>query len=125
MSSLKISYLLDKLMLDDDFSSMLEKSISNIMKDGKIDAFDIPEIVYVISELISKTPKITLTAENLSDLVNEFINFIVKKYNVTNIETNNDTFKNLINSSIKLLLFNPKIKKELNSCCSKINVFCK
>ncbi len=125
MSSLKISYLLDKLMLDDSFSTMLEKSISNIIKDGKIDAFDIPEIILVISELINNTPKITLTADNLSDLVNEFIKFIVKKYNVTNIEIDNDNFKNLINSSIKLLLFSPKIKKELNACCSKINVFCK
>lgn len=125
MAPLKISYLLDKLMLDDDFSSTLEKSINNIMKDGKIDMYDIPEIVLIISELVTKTPSITLTAENLTDLVSELITFITKKYNITVVETESESFKRVLNSSIKLLLFNPKVKKQLATCCSKFNVFCK
>lgn len=125
MSTLKISYLLDKLMLDDDFSNTLEKSINNIMKDGKIDMYDIPEIVLIISELVTKTPTITLTADNLTDLVAELITFITKKYNVEIVDANNESFKRILNSSIKLLLFNPKVKKQLETCCSKFNVFCK
>jgi len=125
MSSLKISYLLDKLMLDDDFSNTLEKSINNIMKDGKIDMYDIPEIVLIISELVTKSPTITLTSENLSDLVAELITFITKKYNITIVDTENENFKRVLNSSIKLLLFNPKVKKQLTTCCSKLNVLCK
>jgi hypothetical protein len=125
MSNLKISYLLDKLMLDDDFSSVLEKSINAIMKDGKIDMYDIPEIVLIISELITKTPTITLTVENLTDLVSELITFITKKYNITIVDTETENFKRILNSSIKLLLFNPKVKKQLKACCSKFNVLCK
>ena len=125
MSNLKISYLLDKLMLDDDFSSVLEKSINAIMKDGKIDMYDIPEIVLIISELITKTPTITLTVENLTDLVSELITFITKKYNITIVDTETENFKRILNSSIKLLLFNPKVKKQLKACCSKFKVLCK
>jgi hypothetical protein len=125
MTTLKISYLLDKLMLDDDFSNTLEKSINNIMKDNKIDMYDVPEIVLIISELVTKSPSISLTAENLTDLVSELINFITKKYNITIVENESETFKRVLNSSIKLLLFNPKVKKQLEKCCSKFNVFCK
>lgn len=125
MASLKISYLLDKLMLNNQFSTNLENAINNIIKDGKLDHCDLPEIILIISELITNTPSITLTAENLSDLINELITFIVKKYNLTSADTQNENFKRLINSSVKLLLFNPKIKEKLGPCCSKFNVICK
>ena len=125
MTDLKISYLFDKLLTNDDFSKNLQKSIENIMKDGKIDQYDIPEMVFIITDLINNTPSITLTAENLSDLVKKLFEFIVKEYKLTSDEVQMANFSRLIESSIKLVMFQPKIKDAVNKCCNRFNVFCK
>lgn len=125
MTDLKISYLFDKLLTNDDFSKNLQKSIENIMRDGKIDQYDIPEIVFIITDLINNTPSITLTAENLSDLVKKLFEFIVKEYKLTIDETQMASFSRLIESSIKLVMIQPKIKDAVNKCCNRFNLFCK
>ena len=84
------------------------------MKDGKIDQYDIPEMVFIITDLINNTPSITLTAENLSDLVKKLFEFIVKEYKLTPDETQMSNFSRLIESSIKLVMLQPKIKDAVN-----------
>ena len=125
MSDFKINYLLDRLMLDDDFNKPFQKSLENIMKDGKIDQYDIPEIIFIVTSLINNTPSITLTAENLSELVKKLFEFIVKEYKLTPDETQMASFSRLIESSIKLVMLQPKIKDAVNKCCNRFNIFCK
>ena len=81
MSELSVLYILDKLLLEQDFSKKLEVSIENIMKDGKIDQYDIPEIIYIISELITRTPNLNLTPENLSEVIKKLVDLICKNEN--------------------------------------------
>ncbi len=111
--------------MDDNFSKTLQTHIENIMKDGKIDQYDIPDIVLVIGELLSKEPKLTLTSELLSELIQELIIFIIKKYQLKADEQQIDTFNRLVESSIKLIMFQPKIKEKVNGCLNRINIFCK
>ncbi len=125
MTNIKVSYLMDKLLMDDNFSKTLQTHIENIMKDGKIDQYDIPDIVLVIGELLSKEPKLTLTSELLSELIQELIIFIIKKYQLKADEQQIDTFNRLVESSIKLIMFQPKIKEKVNGCLNRINIFCK
>ena len=125
MTTLKVSYLMDKLLMDDEFSKTLQTHIENIMKDGKIDQYDIPDIVLIIGELLSKEPKLTLTSELLSELIKELIVFIVKKYSLKADESQIESFNRLVESSIKLIMFQPKIKEKVNGCLNKINIFCK
>jgi hypothetical protein len=125
MTTLKVSYLMDKLLMDDEFSKTLQTHIENIMKDGKIDQYDIPDIVLIIGELLIKEPKLTLTSELLSELIKELIVFIVKKYSLKADESQIESFNRLVESSIKLIMFQPKIKEKVNGCLNKINIFCK
>ena len=118
MSDLKINYLLDKLMTDNEFSKTLQKSLENIMRDGKIDQYDIPEIIFIVTSLINNTPSITLTAENLTDLVRKLFDFIIREYKLTPDETQKENFNRLIESCIKLVMIQPKLKDAVNKCCA-------
>ncbi len=118
MSELSVLYILDKLLLEQDFAKKLEVSIQNIMKDGKIDQYDLPEIIYIIGELITKTPKLNLTPENLSEVIKNLVNLICKKYKLIPDETQQESFDRLITASVKLLLLNTNIKEKTTKCWS-------
>ncbi len=111
MSELSVLYILDKLLLEQDFSKKLEVSIENIMKDGKIDQYDIPEIIYIISELITRTPNLNLTPENLSEVIKKLVDLICKKYKLSPDERQQESFDRLITASVKLVLLNTNIKE--------------
>lgn len=119
MSDLSVLYILDKLLLEQDFAKKLEASIENIMKDGKIDQYDIPEIIYLISELITRTPKLNLTPENLSEVIKKLVDLICKKYKLVPDERQQESFDRLITASVKLVLLNTNIKdiKEKTTKC--------
>jgi hypothetical protein len=123
----KVVYLLDKIMLDDETSKCIKTSIDNIMHDGKIDQYDIPEILFLITEIMNNTSVVNtkLTVENLASLIKELYKFIEKQYNLVPDESQKAGFDRLINSCIKLILFQPKVKTGINNCLNKLNTCCK
>ena len=122
----KVAYLLDKIMLDDKTSERIKTSIDNIMRDGKIDNYDIPEILFIITDIINNTNVNTkLTPENLASLIKELYKFIEKQYNLVPDESQKAGFDRLIDSCIKLVLFQPKVKNALTNCLNKLNMCCK
>jgi hypothetical protein len=124
---LKVAYLLDKIMLDDETSKCIKTSIDNIMQDRKIDQYDIPEIIFLIAEIMNNSSVVNtkLTPENLASLIKELYKFIEKQYNLVPDESQQAGFERLIDSCIKLILFQPKVKTGLNNCLNKLNACCK
>ena len=116
--SLKVNYLLDKIMLDEETSKRIKSSIDNIMRDGKIDQYDIPEIIFLITEIMNNSSVVNtkLTAENLASLIKELYKFIEKQYNLVPDESQKAGFDRLIDSCIKLILFQPKVKTSITNC---------
>jgi hypothetical protein len=114
----KVAYLLDKIMLDDETSKLIKTSIDNIMRDGKIDKYDIPEILFVITDIMNNSSVVNtkLTAENLASLIKELYKFIEKQYNLVPDESQKAGFDRLIDSCIKLILFQPKLKTAITNC---------
>ena len=123
----KVAYLLDKIMLDDEASKSIKTSIDNIMKDGKIDQYDIPEILFLITDIINNSTVVNakLTPENLASLIKELYKFIEKQYNLVPDESQKAGFDRLVNSCIKLILFQPKVKTGIKNCLNKLNTCCK
>ena len=123
----KVAYLLEKIMLDDETSKCIKSSIDNIMRDGKIDQYDIPEILLLITEIMnnSNVVNIKLTADNLTSLIKELYKFIEKQYNLVPDESQKEGFDRLIDSCIKLVLFQPKVKNTIKNCLNKFNTCCK
>ena len=123
----KVAYLLEKIMLDDETSKCIKSSIDNIMRDGKIDQYDIPEILLLITEIMNNSNVVNtkLTADNLTSLIKELYKFIEKQYNLVPDESQKEGFDRLIDSCIKLVLFQPKVKNTIKNCLNKFNTCCK
>ena len=123
----KVAYLLEKIMLDDETSKCIKSSIDNIMRDGKIDQYDIPEILLLITEIMNNSNVVNtkLTADNLTSLIKELYKFIEKQYNLVPDESQKEGFDRLIDSCIKLVLFQPKVKNTIKNCLNKFNMCCK
>ena len=123
----KVAYLLEKIMLDDETSKCIKTSIDNIMRDGKIDQYDIPEILLLITEIMNNSNVVNtkLTADNLTSLIKELYKFIEKQYNLVPDESQKEGFDRLIDSCIKLVLFQPKVKNTIKNCLNKFNMCCK
>ena len=123
----KVAYLLEKIMLDDETSKCIKSSIDNIMRDGKIDQYDIPEILLLITEIMNNSNVVNtkLTVDNLTSLIKELYKFIEKQYNLVPDESQKEGFDRLIDSCIKLVLFQPKVKNTIKNCLNKFNTCCK
>jgi hypothetical protein len=52
------------------------------MHDGKVDQYDIPEIVFVISDTVNSLPSFQVTSDVLPVLIKMLYNFIVDTYNL-------------------------------------------
>ena len=125
--SLKVAYLLDKIMLDEETSKRIKSSIENIMRDGKVDQYDIPEILFLITDITtnSNVIKTKLTPEDLAALIKELYKFIEKQYNLVPDEIQKAGFERLIDSSIKLIFLQPKVKSAIKCGLNKFNTCCK
>jgi len=112
------------MSLVDDISSFnlrVDKSLKSIMKDGKIDHNDIPEIVLLITELISSPNSSKMTIDQMIELINDMYEYIMSHYNLfpQDIEQK-ENFKRLFDVSVKLVMIQPNVKKTCKTCFSCI-----
>ena len=93
---------LDFITNNKNIMFQIQNNVNSIMKDGKIDIDDIPEIIFIISYAISSL-NTNLTDEDLSILIKNLFNLIIK----------DDTTKynKIIDSTIKLVLLKINTKK--------------
>ena len=58
------------------FLKTIEGNIKFIMKDGKVDAYDIPEIMTIVTECYNNLGKIKVTYEELPNVLREIVDYI-------------------------------------------------
>ena len=103
------------------FHLRIDKSVKNIMKDGKIDINDIPEIVLLITDLINVPSSSKMTIEQLGEMINEMYGYIMSHYNLfPEDEHQKEQFKCLFDMCVKLVLIQPNVKKAFKKCFSCI-----
>ena len=107
--------LFKAITTDSGFLARVKISVDKIMHDGKVDQYDIPEIVFVISETVNSLPSFQVTSEVVPVLIKMLYNFIVDTYNLVPADKKAD-FERMVDSSLRLLMLQPKIKEGLNSC---------
>jgi hypothetical protein len=86
-----------------------------IKKDGKVDQYDVPEIVFVISETINSRASFQITRELLPALIKMLYNFIVDTYKLVP-EDKKAEIERLVDSSLRLLMLQPMVTEGLNRC---------
>jgi hypothetical protein len=106
------------LTTDEAFLKRVETSVTEIMKDGKIDQYDIPELILLISDVITQLPNASLTPDSFEALITLLYNFIVNKYNLIPTDGNTEGFKRLFESSMRLALLQPTVEKAMKNCFS-------
>ena len=117
--SLTVQDVFNLLSADPKFISRLETSINNIMKDGKIDQYDVPEIVFIITDAYNQMSIFRLTSEDLPKLFKMIYSFIVDKLNLIP-EDKKLEFERLVDSALKLVMMQPVVNQAVTSCFAKI-----
>jgi len=107
--------LFKTITTDSGFLARVKISVDKIMHDGKVDQYDIPEIVFVISDTVNALPSFQVTSDVLPVLIKMLYNFIVDTYNLVPEDKKAD-FERMVDSSLRLLMLQPKIKEGLNRC---------
>lgn len=104
-----IGKVIELLVDTPEFKIKVEKTIKEILKDGKVDLSDIPELVHLIIECYNNVPKVKLTKDELPDFVVGIFNYIDEKYKIIP-EDKRGMIQMILLSSVKLVLMAPKIK---------------
>ena len=100
---------------------LIDISVKKMLSDGKIDQYDIPELILLLTQL-SSTHFLPTTIEGLNDKIIELYHYVMKKYNLypKNVDER-EVFDKLFKSSVKLVLFQPvlqtKCKKFWGGIC--------
>jgi hypothetical protein len=107
-----------RLIVDDsDFIDKVEKSIKNILDDGKVDELDIPEFIFLIMETYNSLPEAKLTKKEIPEFISCIFNYLVEKYNLIPLEEQRFKYEKMLVSSIKLVLMVPQFKNlKICSC---------
>jgi hypothetical protein len=92
---------------------LIDQSIQKILTDGKIDQYDIPELVLLISQLISSSSIVPTSTEDLETKINETYQYAMARFNLyPQVAEEKEAFDRLFKSSMKLVLFQPLIKSK-------------
>jgi hypothetical protein len=103
------------IIQDKKFLENVKSSVNNIMLDGKVDISDVPEIILLITTTINTFNNLNINESMLPELIKKIFDFIVPN--------KNPEFDKIINSAIKLVMFQPIIQKEVKKCCNFFSCF--
>ena len=112
----KLAKVFNIIVDDKFFIQRVKQGIDSIMKDGKIDQYDIPEILLLITDLIVTSEQKKVTQEELENSINCLYQYIMNHYKLfPEDETQRESFKKLFEVSVKLIMVQPKVKKGCKS----------
>ena len=103
------------IIQDKKFLENVKSSVNNIMLDGKVDISDVPEIILLITTTINTFNNLNINESMLPELIKKIFDFIVPN--------KNPDFDKIVNSAIKLVMFQPIIQKEVKKCCNFFSCF--
>ena len=111
-----------KLLVNNDrFISVVEENMKIIMKDGKVDSYDIPLIMEIVMDCYNNLGKVKVTYDELPDILLEVVKYIFEKYDIVP-DDEEEKFEKMINSIITLIMLKPNIKKK---CLKLKSILCK
>ena len=110
-----VNEVFEALTKDEKFLAAVKVSVDKILHDGKVDQSDIPELVFILSETMNNLSSFHLTIDLIPVAIKMVYKFIVDKYNLVPEDKKAD-FERIVDSSLRLLMFQPKIRSGLTAC---------
>ena len=94
----------------------IDTAVKKIAMNGKLDKHDMPTLVFLLIDL-ALTPTVKMTDEMIHTKMREMYNYIMNHYNLyPEDEAEKASLNQLFEMSMRLVLFQPNIKKKCKSC---------
>jgi hypothetical protein len=104
-----------KLVDDPIFLKIIETKLQSIMKDGKIDKKDIPDIMILVIYCTNNLKKLKVSYNELSNVLEEMIMYLLDHFNVVP-EESKEEFRSMTKSMVELVMLQPKVQSCFSSC---------
>ena len=103
------------ILNDPEFVKDIKESLDKILKDGKVDMTDAPEIILLVTLGYNKAKNFAVPYEQLGDLLTTLANNIIEKYDLIP-DGLKPEFDKILQSSITLILLSPNVQSSCISC---------
>ncbi len=103
-----------KLVDDPVFLKIVEAKLKSVMKDGKIDKNDIPDIIIMVVYCTNNLKKFNLKYNELSEVLEETIMYLLNHFDVIPEECKED-FRLMTHSMVELVMMQPRVKSCMTS----------
>lgn len=120
--STTVKDLFTKLTNDSEYVQRVKEGVQRIMADGVINQWDVPDIVLIITDTYNTMSQVSLTYDDLPELIRLVYNWIVESFNLIPVEKRGE-FERFINTAIKLVMLQPKIRQQTTKCLSCLPCF--
>jgi hypothetical protein len=114
VNNLGLTKIVSDLTNDPKFLARIDESVKKMLADGKLDATDIPEIVYLIMDAYNTIGSIKVTKDDLGSFVKLIFKFVVDKYNLLPSDKFAE-YELMLMSSVKLVLLTPQVDSSVKS----------
>lgn len=122
-----VTSIVNTLIDDETFVNDCKTELTEIMKDGKFDFKDMPEVIALVVLVYEKYDELHVDEKDIIDVFRLLIVELLKKLNF--IQESNDEINKMIESCLKLLSIQVKSKsfwkKYFGWCVCKCCVKCK
>ena len=118
-----IAKIVSELLDDDTFVKDCEKELKEIMKDGKFDFNDMPQIVTLVVLVYEKYDNLHVEEKDVADVFKLLIIELLKKMGWVT-EEKKEQIEKMVESCITLLMLNintQTIWKKMTSCFKKMD----
>jgi hypothetical protein len=100
---------------DKENINKIKKSVDSILKDGTVDQYDIPDIVFLVTDLLNSLSTLRVTPEDVPVLIKKICGFVLNTYGGIP-EDKKPEFERLLDSSLRLVMLQPKVNEAVTSC---------
>lgn len=110
--------IIETLVKNPEFVDNMKKNIKEIMKDGKIDMLDIPELVLIITDCVQALNNINISKNNLPIVIKGTVLHVIKE---NKLVSDNDLpiVEKFIDLALKMLTYKLKAVKAMGCLCFK------
>ena len=110
------------LVKDPNFISEMEKTMTEIMSDGKIDLKDLPLIILLIMKVYNTSNTFELTYDELPELITCVSEHILETYKMVP-EDQIDDYNRIVDYGTQMILMRPRVKNLCKKKCSCLPCF--
>ena len=110
--------IVNTLITDVKFKKNVSDTLNKVMKDGKIDHKDLPDIIFLVIDSYNRLEGKKLSLNDIPEFIRKVVKIILDEKNLIPDDHEED-FLNMVETAIKLVMIQPRVK----NCCKLLPCF--